>query len=75
MKYEDVKTWDDFEEYVKSLGSFYKAEEDKCERVAKAVSAAMDALQEIHMGMEIFDLDEMPEHTETLEEEKVLAVV
>ena len=59
MKYEDVKTWDDFEEYVKSLGPFYKAEEDKCERVAKAVSAAIDALQEIHIGMEIYDLDEI----------------
>ena len=76
MKYEDVRTWDDFEEYVKSLGPFYKAEEEKCERVANAISTAMDALNEIHMGMEIYDLDEMPEHVEEIEtEEKVLAAV
>ncbi len=61
MKIEDVKTWDDYEEYMKSQGAEAKSVVEKCQRVAETVSAAMKALNEIHMRLEIYDLDEMPE--------------
>lgn len=34
---------------------------DKCIRVAEAVSKAMEALKEVHMCMEIYDIDEVPQ--------------
>lgn len=61
MKLEDVSTWEDYETYMKSQGPEGIAVVDKCTRVANAVSAAMDALGEIHMCMEIYDIDEVPQ--------------
>lgn len=59
MKFEEVQTWADYEEYMKSQGPEAKAVVEKCQRIADAVSAAMDALEEIHMCMEIYDIDEL----------------
>ena len=75
MKYEDVKTWDDFEEYIKSTSPEAKAEMEKMDKIVEAIGFVMDGLKEMEMGIELYNLDEMPEHTETLEKEKVLAVV
>ena len=61
MKLEDVSTWEDYETYMKSQGPEGIAVVDKCTPVANAVSAAMDALGEIHMCMEIYDIDEVPQ--------------
>ena len=72
MRYEDVKTQEDYKQYVREQGPEESAEIDKCERIAYATCAAMDALKEIHMGMCIYDLDEMPEDTEgEIEEEEL----
>ena len=60
MKYEDVRTWADYEEYMMSQGPEARAVVEKCQRIADSVSAAMDALDEIHMCMEIYDIDEIP---------------
>ncbi|MBQ7193516.1 MAG: hypothetical protein IJR98_04000 [Synergistaceae bacterium] len=60
MKYEDVRTWDDYKEYMREQGPEARAVVEKCERVADAVSTAMDALEEVHMCMEIYDIDEVP---------------
>ena len=64
MELKDVITWDDYKQYVREQGPEDAAIVDKCERIAHATCAAMDALKEIHMGMCIYDLDEMPEDTE-----------
>lgn len=61
MRLEDVNTWDDYEEYMRSKGPEGVAVVEKCQRIADAVSAAMEALSEIHMGIDIYDLDEMNE--------------
>ncbi|MBQ7220258.1 MAG: hypothetical protein IJS28_04685 [Synergistaceae bacterium] len=61
MRYEDVTTWDDYKKYVREQGPEEAAVIDKCERIAQAVTVAMNALKEIHMGMYTYDLDEMPE--------------
>ena len=61
MKYEDVRTWADYEQYMREKSPEAKAVVEKCQRIADSVSAAMDALDEIHMCMEIYDIDEMPE--------------
>ena len=61
MKLEDVKTLDDYEQYMREQGPEGAAVVDKCIRVAEAVSTAMDALKEIHMCMEIYDIDEVPQ--------------
>ena len=71
MELKDVNTWDEYEEYVRSQGPEGVAVVEKCTRIAHATCAAMDALKEIHMGMCIYDLDEMPEDTEgEIEEEE-----
>ncbi len=64
MELKDVTNWDEYEEYVKSTGPEGVAVVEKCTRIAHTVSAAMEALQEIHMGMCTYDLDEMPETQE-----------
>lgn len=64
MELKDVNTWDEYEDYVRSQGPEGVAVVEKCTRIAHAVSVAMDALNEIHMGMEIYDLDEMPDEAE-----------
>lgn len=75
MKYEDVKTFDDYEAYVREQGPEEAAVLDKCERVVDAVIAAMEALKEMHMGMYTYDLDEMPVEPEVdIEEEEPEAI-
>lgn len=64
MRLEDVNTWQEYEEYVRSLGPEEAAIVDKCTRVAEAVITAMNELKDIHMGMLTYDLDEMPEDHE-----------
>ena len=64
MELKDVNTWDEYEEYVRSQGPEGVAVVEKCTRIAHAVCVAMDALNEIHMGMDIYDLDEMPSEAE-----------
>ena len=61
MKLEDVNTWAEYEQYMREQGPEGAAVVDKCIRVAEAVSTAMDALKEIHMCMEIYDIDEVPQ--------------
>ena len=61
MKYEDINTWDDYEQYVREQGPEGIAVVERCTRIANAVTTAMDALNEIHMCMEIYDIDEVPE--------------
>lgn len=61
MRYEDVKTWDDFVEYAKSTSPRAKAEMEKLDRLVEAIIFASDSLNEIGMGLELYNLDEMPE--------------
>ena len=61
MKYEDINTWDDYEQYMREQGPEGFAVVERCTRIADAVSTAMDALNEIHMCMEIYDIDEIPQ--------------
>ena len=60
MRLEDVNTWEDYKEYVKSRDPEGKTIIENCERRSKIIIAAMDALHEIDMEMCIYDLDEMP---------------
>lgn len=61
MKYEDVKTWADYEQYMREKSPEAKAEMDKLDRLTKAIVFAMDGLKEMEMGLEIYNLDEIPE--------------
>ena len=61
MKFEDVKTWDDFVEYAKSTSPRARAEMERLDRLVEAIIFSMDGLNEIGMGLELYNLDEMPE--------------
>lgn len=67
MKYEDVRTWDDFVEYAKSTSPKAKAEMEKLDRIVEAVIFASDSLNEFGMGLELYNLDEISEEEETFE--------
>ena len=68
MRYEDIRTWDDFEEYAKSTSPEAMAEMEKLDRLVEAVTFSMDGLNEIGMGLELYNLDE------ELEEEPAEAI-
>ncbi|MBQ6971654.1 MAG: hypothetical protein IJP86_04780 [Synergistaceae bacterium] len=68
MRYEDIRTWDDFEEYAKSTSPEARAEMEKLDRLVEAVTFSMDGLNEIGMGLELYNLDE------ELEEEPAEAI-
>lgn len=61
MRYEDVRTWDDFEEYAKSTSSEAKAEMEKLDRLVEAITLSLKGLNEIGMGLELYNLDEEEE--------------
>ena len=61
MRYEDVRTWDDFEEYAKSTSPEAKAEMEKLDRIVEAITFSMKSLNEIGMGLELYNLDEAEE--------------
>lgn len=61
MKFEDVKTWDDFVAYAKSTSPRARAEMERLDRLVEAIIFSMDGLNEIGMGLELYNLDEMPE--------------
>ena len=58
MRYEDIRTWDDFEEYAKSTSPEAKAEMEKLDRLVEAITFSMKSLNEIGMGLELYNLDE-----------------
>ncbi|MBQ7169508.1 MAG: hypothetical protein IJR63_06370 [Synergistaceae bacterium] len=58
MRYEDIRTWDDFEEYAKSTSPEAKAEMEKLDRLVEAITFSMNGLNEIGMGLELYNLDE-----------------
>mgnify|MGYP006916240022 CR=1 FL=1 len=61
MRYEDIRTWDDFEEYAKSTSPEAKAEMEKLDRLVEAITFSMKSLNEIGMGLELYNLDEEEE--------------
>ena len=61
MRYEDIRTWDDFEEYAKSTSPEAKAEMEKLDRLVEAITFSMKGLNEIGMGIELYNLDEEEE--------------
>lgn len=61
MKYEDIRTWDDFEEYAKSTSPEAKAEMEKLDRLVEAITFSLKSLNEIGMGLELYNLDEEEE--------------
>lgn len=75
MRYEDIQTWDDFEEYAKSISPEARAEMERLDRVVQAIVFASDSLNEFGMGLELFNLDEEEEDEEAQETEKTLAAV
>ena len=64
MRYEDIRTWDDFEEYAKSTSPEAKAEMEKLDRIVEAITFSMKSLNEIGMGLELYNLDEEEEELE-----------
>ncbi len=58
MRYEDVRTWDDFTEYAKSTSPEARAEMEKLDRLVEAITFTMNGLKEMGMGLDIYDLDE-----------------
>ena len=58
MRYEDIRTWNDFEEYAKSTSPEAKAEMEKLDRLVEAITFSMKSLNEIGMGLELYNLDE-----------------
>ncbi len=72
MRYEDIQTWDDFEEYAKSTSPEAKAEMERLDSIVKAIVFASDSLNEMGMGLELYNLDEEDEAEEL--EEAIAAV-
>ncbi|MBQ3653533.1 MAG: hypothetical protein II954_03835 [Synergistaceae bacterium] len=72
MRYEDIQTWDDFEEYAKSTSPEARAEMERLDSIVKAIVFASDSLNEMGMGLELYNLDEEEEAEEV--EEAVAAV-
>ena len=60
MRYEDIQTWDDFEEYAKSTSPEAKAEMERLDRIVEA----SDSLNKFGMGLELYNLDEEENDTE-----------
>ena len=75
MRYEDIETWDDFEEYAKSTSPEARAEMEKLDKLVAAIVYAMDGLKEIEMGLELYNLDEKDEIAEAEEVEEVAVAV
>ena len=61
MRYEDIRTWDDFEEYAKSTSPEAKAEMENLDRLVEAITFSLKGLNEIGMGLELYNLDEVEE--------------
>jgi len=75
MKYEDVVTWDDFEEYAKAASPQIKADMDRIDEVVKAVGFVNDGLKQCGMGIYLYNLDEPPIELENkINEEALIAV-
>lgn len=66
MKFEDIETWDDFEEYAKSTSPEARAEMEKLDRLVEAITFSMNGLNEIGMGLELYNLDEIEEPAEAI---------
>ncbi|MBQ7216660.1 MAG: hypothetical protein IJP54_06480 [Synergistaceae bacterium] len=64
MRYEDIQTWDDFEEYAKSTSPEAKAEMERLDRIVEAIVFASDSLNKFGMGLELYNLDEEENDTE-----------
>ena len=63
MKYEDVRTWADYEQYMRESSPEAKAEMEKLDKLVDAICFVMDGLKEMEMGIEIYNLDEVEEET------------
>lgn len=61
MRYEDVITWDDYEQYMREKSPEARAEMDKLDKLVKAIVYSMDGLKEMEMGLDIYNLDEEEE--------------
>ncbi|MBQ3758008.1 MAG: hypothetical protein II876_00970 [Synergistaceae bacterium] len=61
LRYEDIRTWDDFTEYAKSTSPEARAEMEKLDRLVEAITFAMDGLKDMEMGLDIYNLDEEEE--------------
>ena len=66
MRFEDIETWDDFEEYAKSTSPEARAEMEKLDRLVEAITFSMNGLNEIGMGLELYNLDEIEESAEAI---------
>ena len=64
MRYEDVRTWSDYEQYMREKSPEAKAEMEKLDRLVEAITFAMDGLKEMDMGLDIYSLDEEEEELE-----------
>ena len=73
MRYEDIQTWDDFEEYAKSTSPEARAEMERLDRIVQAIVFASDSLNEIGMGLELYNLDEEDDEAEAAEELEEIA--
>lgn len=61
MRYEDVRTWDDYEQYMREKSPEARAEMEKLDKLTKAIVYAMDGLEEMEMGLDIYNLNEEEE--------------
>lgn len=74
MRYEDIKTWNDYVEYAKASSPIIKADMEKIEEVVNAVGFVNDGLRECGIGMYLYNLDEPPVELEN-KQTGVLAAV
>ena len=64
MRYEDVRTWSDYEQYMREKSPEAKAEMEKLDRLVEAITFSLKGLNEIGMGLELYNLDEEEEEME-----------
>ena len=64
MRYEDVRTWSDYEQYMREKSPEAKAEMEKLDRLVEAITFSLKGLNEIGMGLELYNLDEEEEELE-----------
>ena len=64
MRYEDVRTWSDYEQYMREKSPEAKAEMEKLDRLVEAITFSLKGLNEIGMGLELYNLDEKEEELE-----------
>ena len=61
MKFEDVNTWDEYEQYMRERSPEARAEMERLDRLVQAIIFSSDSLNEIGMGLKLYNLDEVEE--------------